>query len=464
MKITFTGAAREVTGSRHLLEINGKKVLLDCGLYQGRRSEEYSRNLHFPFNAKDIEAVVLSHAHIDHSGNTPILVKHGFDGKIFCTPATRDLCYYMLRDGGFIQEREVEYVNKRRAKKGLPPIEPLYTLADGERAFQQMETVQYERSFHVVSGMHGKFYDAGHILGSAMVYITLQDEKEKRTCTLCFTGDLGRRNLPILKDPEDIPHADYLICESTYGNRLHESMADATNKLADVVNKTVKRGGKVLVPAFALERTQEIVFELQILHDQKKIPEIPIFIDSPLSMNVTGVFREHPECFDEEAKAFFEKQKKLFQFSQVKYTRSVEESKALNALKTPCIIIASSGMCEHGRILHHLKNNIEDEKNTILLVGFMAKDTLGRKILEKRKVVNIFGDPYNVRAEVVVINAYSAHADRSDLLDFIAKREGLKKVFLVHGEEDQMAALKNALAENGIQNVEMPKLGETFEL
>lgn len=465
MKIRFCGAAREVTGSKHLLEVNGKKILLDCGLFQGHRKEADAKNREVCVDPGKLDAVILSHAHIDHSGGLPLLVKNGYKGPIFSTFATRDLCNCMLLDSAYIQEKDVEFVNKKLAKKGQELVEPLYTLADAQQTLNQFYGVGYERAFVVTDGVVCSFYDAGHILGSSLIHLVIYEKEKNLRYTLAFTGDLGRKDLPILRDPQQLPPTDYLITENTYGDRLHESILNAGSKLQDVINRTAARGGKILIPAFAVERTQEIVYHLNKLWQKKLIPDIPVYVDSPLSANVTEVFMNHPECFDKETFIeFIENRKNPFGFGRLQYTRDVADSKALNGLKGPAIIISASGMCENGRILHHLRNNIEDPKNTIMIVGFMAKDTLGRKILEKHRIVNIFGEPFNLRAEVVPMDAFSAHADRSDLLDYISRIDGLKKIFLVHGEEEQSDRFKQYLDENGFKDVLQPQRGEVFQI
>lgn len=465
MKITFLGAAKEVTGSKHLLEVNGKRILLDCGLFQGRRKEADEKNRKISVDANKIDAVILSHAHIDHSGGLPFLVKNGFNGPIYSTFATRDLCNYMLMDSAFIQEKDADYINNRMKKKGIRALEPLYTVDDAQKTLNLFYGVGYERAFVVADGVVCSFYDAGHILGSALVHLIIHEKETNKRFTLAFTGDLGRKNLPILRDPQALPPTDYLITEHTYGDRFHASILDAGKELHAVIGRTAKRGGKILIPSFSVERTQEIVYHLNILWKKKKIPDMPIFVDSPLSANVTQVFMSHPECFDAETfREFIDHADNPFGFGRLQYTRNVSESKALNDLVGPAIIISASGMCENGRILHHLRNNIEDPKNTIMIVGFMAKDTLGRKIQEKQQVVNIFGEPYHVRAEVAVMDAFSGHADRSDLLDYISKIQGVKKIFLVHGEEEQGLKFKQALLESGYKDVVQPAPGESFEL
>jgi len=466
MKIKFAGAAGEVTGSKHLITFNGKKILLDCGMFQGRRRESDEKNLHPLFDAKEIDIVILSHAHMDHSGNLPYLVKKGFKGPIYCTHATRDVANYMLLDSAAIQENEFKWMQKHRKKFEAGAMkEPFYTLEDAEKTLKLFRSVDYEQSFVVDDGVVASFYDAGHILGSALVHMIFYDKKSKKHLRFCFTGDLGRRGLPILRDPQPIPETDVLVTETTYGNRLHPPITSIDGDLATIVNEACKRGGKLLIPSFALERAQEVIYHLNLLHTAKRIPEIPIYVDSPLAGNITEVFRSHPECFDKKTfMEFIEKGDNPFGFGQLKYTRTAEESKALNEKKGPMIIIAASGMCEHGRILHHLRNNVSNPKNIVLIVGYQAEHTLGRKLVNGEKRVNIFGDPYEVRASVYVMDAFSGHADRSDLLDYITKIKKLKKIFLVHGEQTQLEFFKGALAENGFKDVHIPFLGEEVEI
>jgi len=464
MKITFLGAAKEVTGSRHLLEVNGKRILLDCGLFQGRRQEADEKNRQMLTDPTKIDAVILSHAHIDHSGGLPYLVKSGYNGPIYSTFATRDLCNYMLMDSAYIQEKDAEYVN-HRAKKKAKPVEPLYTVEDAQATLNLFYGVGYERAFVVAPGVVCSFYDAGHILGSAQIHLLVYEKEKNLRYSVGFTGDLGRKNLPILRDPQQLPSTNYLLTESTYGDRLHGSILDAGKELEGVINRTAKRGGKILIPSFSVERTQEIVYHLNLLWKDKRIPDMPIFVDSPLSANVTEVFMNHPECFDKDTfREFIDHASNPFGFGRLQYTRDVNQSKALNEMKGPMIIISASGMCENGRILHHLRNNIEDPKNTIMIVGFMAKDTLGRKIQEKQSIVNIFGEPYHLRAEVAVMDAFSGHADRSDLLDYISKIKDLKRIFLVHGEEEQGIKFKEVLFESGFKDVIQPGRGESYEV
>ncbi|MFH1284859.1 MAG: MBL fold metallo-hydrolase [Candidatus Peregrinibacteria bacterium] len=464
MEILFAGAAGEVTGSKHLISFNGKKILLDCGMFQGHRKEEYEKNSKFLFDPKELDAVILSHAHIDHSGLLPILAKSGYKGPIYCTHATRDLSNYMLTDSAYIQEREIEWLKKHnKLTKEMP--EALYGLDDAEKILKMFYAVNYEQSFTVEDGVVASFYDAGHILGSALIHMIFYDKKTKKHLKLCFTGDLGRRGLPILRDPQPIPSTDILISECTYGNRLHPALQTIEEDLATVINQVCNDGGNLIIPAFALERAQEVVYYLNLLHKKKKIPEIPIYVDSPLAGNLTEVFRAHMECFDKRtADEFIQHGENPFGFGKLHYTRSVEESKALNTKNGPMVIISASGMCEHGRILHHLKNNIENPKNVVLIIGYQAENTLGRKLVDGQKRVNILGDMHDVKAKVYVMDAFSAHADRSDLLDYIDRIEGLKKIFLVHGEHTQLDAFSQALDENGYKDVHIPSLGEKVEI
>ncbi len=466
MKIHFWGAAREVTGSRHLIEVNGKKILLDCGLFQGRRAEANEKNKNFGFDPKQIDAVILSHSHIDHSGALPYLVKKGFKGPIYSTFATRDLCNYMLMDSAYIQEKDAEYLNRKHKKRGLKKkIQPYYTVDDAKAALNQFSGVGFERAFVVTEGVVCSFYVAGHILGAASVHLFIKDQETGKNIRLGFTGDLGRKDMPLLKDPTVLPPTDALIIESTYGDRFHESMLDTKIKLKDIITRVAHRGGRIIVPAFSVERTQEFIYMCNSLWQKKEIPDIPIYVDSPLSVNITEVFMSHPECYDKHVyDEFLRDRKNPFGFGRLNYTHSVEESKALNSLHGPAIIISSSGMCEFGRILHHLKNNIEDDRNMVLIIGYMAEHTLGRKILEKQRMVKIFDKEYHLRAEVEVLNTFSGHADRSDLLDYISRVKQLKKVFVVHGEEKQSTAFENYLNEIGVKSVHLPTRGETVEL
>lgn len=466
MKLQFLGAVRTVTGSMHLLTVNGTRILLDCGLFQGRRKESFERNRNLPFDARIIDTMILSHAHIDHSGNIPSLVKNGFKGNIYATPATRDLCSAMLRDSGHIHEQDAYYVNKKRARKGLPPVEPLYTVEDATSSLSNFVTVGHNRPLPVAPGVTLTFCDAGHILGSAVTVLDIQEDS--RSSRLVFSGDLGRQGMPILRDPEPVENVDHLIIESTYGDRLHDPIETTEKALRDVIVDTYRRGGKVIVPAFSVGRTQELVYALHRLTQAKKIPNLPIFVDSPLSVNVTEIFRLHPECYDEEVNEFLESSNRRdpFGFHRLTYVRSVEESKELNFLREPAIIISASGMCEAGRILHHLKNNIEDPRNTVLIVGWQAPYTLGRRLVERQSKVKVFGEEYSLNARVKSISGFSAHADRQELLDYVKQLgpERLRTAFVVHGEEASSLALADGLRDSGVSQVTVPQPQQEIEI
>ncbi len=444
MQIIPHGAAQEVTGTCHELAFTGpdghpRRVLLDCGLFQGHRQEAAQKNFSFTFDPKtDIDAVVLSHAHMDHAGRIPVLWKRGFRGKVHCTYATVDLAAVMLSDGGYVQEQDEEFFCKYLSKSMVKCDGPLYSQHDAQSCMELFTGHNYSEWFEVVPGMRVQFFDAGHILGAAMLVIEVTENG--KTHRIGFSGDLGRSHLPIIRDPSSLPAVDTLICESTYGNRMHTPITEARTQLKAVVTETARRGGKILIPAFSLERTQEIVYDLHVLHDAGEIPPIPIIIDSPLASKVTEVFMKHPECYDENmAKDFLSKQHNPFQFSLVRYTDSVEESKALNTTPGPMIIMAGSGMCEAGRIRHHLKNELEDERNAVVAVGFMAADTLGARIVDPSLTeVKIFDAFVHKRAHITYIDAYSGHADMSDLDTWVGAIDGVKKVILVHGELAQM--------------------------
>jgi metallo-beta-lactamase family protein len=465
VKIKFLGAAQTVTGSMHLLSANGHRILLDCGLYQGRRKESFERNRQLPFDPTRIDSMLLSHAHIDHSGNIPTLVKNGYRGNIYATFATRDLCSAMLRDAAYIQEHDAAYINKKLAKAGEPLVEPLYTTVDAVNSLQHFTSVGYERPFPVAAGITATFHDAGHILGSAIV--ALDVEEGDRKFRFAFSGDLGRRDLPILRDPTYIEPVDFYITESTYGNRLHGAPAEAEKELRRVVNETYQRGGKIIIPAFSVGRTQEIVYALHRLSSARKIPELSIFVDSPLSTNVTEIFRLHPECYDQETHEFLSTSgnRDPFGFHRMRYIREVEDSKALNFLREPAVIISASGMCENGRILHHLKNNIENARNTVLIVGWQAPHTLGRRLVEREPNVRIFGQEYALNANVEVLSGFSAHADRNELLAYTAHlKDHLKQVFIVHGELESAQALAEGIREQGVPHVVVPEPGQEVEV
>jgi metallo-beta-lactamase family protein len=444
VEIEFVGAAREVTGSCHVLRVAEKTVLLDCGLFQGKRSDAQEKNLRLPVPIDEIDAIVLSHAHIDHAGRLPFLVRHGYAGTIWCTPATRDLCAVMLADSAHIQEKDAEFL----ARRGKPHVDPLYSLRHTTRAIELMVSVPYHRPFDVVPGLRVTFTDAGHILGSASVALDCTEGNETRR--LVFSGDIGRSGLAIIRDPEPPEGADVLIMESTYGNRDHESVEGARGRLAAVVRETAARGGRVLIPAFAVGRTQELVYDLHVLARAGAIPAVPIYIDSPLAIDTTSVFEMHPDVFDH-AEVLVRTVQDLFRFDLVHYTRDVEESKALAGARGPMVIIAASGMAESGRILHHLAQGASDPRNTILIVGFQAEHTLGRRIVERRPMLKIFGDEVPLRAHVEILNGYSAHADRTELgawVDRVRERSPrLRQVWLVHGEppaQDELAATLHA--------------------
>lgn len=472
MKLTFWGAARVVTGSMHQLVVGDKCYLLDCGEYQGRRMEAAERNRNFPFPCHDVSAVMLSHAHIDHSGNLPLLVKNGFDGPIYTSSATADLCRPMLEDSASLQEHDTAFLNKRNLRRkslNVPgialdePIEPLYTTEDAEATFPLFHPVALHTPTEVGPGVIYQSFEAGHIFGSTTMRLELESGGQK--VRLGFTGDLGRPGLPIIRDPEPMPPVDYLIMESTYGNRVHEPIQSVAAKLAEIVNRTYQRGGKMIVPAFAVGRTQQLVLVLHELIQADAIPKFPIFVDSPLAVNVTDVFRKHPELYDEEALKFLANHGDPFGFKLLTYVRDVNQSKALNDLHGPFMIVSASGMCEGGRVLHHLKNNIGDPRNTILLTGYQAEYTLGRKIEEQRNEVPIFGEPMRLRAEVQKLDALSGHADREEMLAWMKPiAPNLKKVFLVHGEPEQQAPFVSAIRERyGIEAI-APERGQSFDL
>lgn len=470
MKLTFWGAAQTVTGSMHELQLNGKRYLLDCGMYQGRRKDARERNANFPFPASSVDSVLLSHAHIDHSGNLPGLVKQGFTGPIYASQTTADLCEVMLADSAYIQEKDAEFLKKkghRRRSLGQDPgvevVAPLYTVQDAAATVPLFKGVPMHQPTDIGQGLNYTSYDAGHMFGSTAMMLGLEDNGKKRT--LAFSGDVGRLNLPITPDPEALPPADYLIMESTYGDRLHADLGKVEDKLAEAIVRVAARGGRIIAPAFAVGRTQQLVLVLHQLIQAGRIPGIPIFVDSPLAVNITSVFRKHQDQYDEETNAFVKNGEDPFEFSNLRYIKEVEQSKALNDLRGPMVIISASGMCEVGRILHHLKNNIENPKNMVLITGFQAENTLGRKIVDKWPEVNIFGEPVRLRAEVVKLNELSGHADQSELLAWMRPVvRGLKRVFLVHGEPMQSAALAKAIEQYHRVPVTIPKRGETVEL
>jgi metallo-beta-lactamase family protein len=466
LQIEFIGGARTVTGSQHLLHINGKKILLECGLFQGRRSETYEKNKNFKFNPAEIDALILSHAHIDHSGNIPNLVSKGFDGLIYATSATVDLCQIMLRDSAHLQEKDIEYVNKKKKKKGEEPFEPLYTLEDVEKAMQQFVGVQYNRTIDLYPGIKFMFRDAGHILGSAGVRLEIEEEGGKKI-SLGFSGDIGRPESPVIKSPDVLRDIDVLIMESTYGNRLHSPAEEVEEDFVSTINPVINRGGKIIIPAFAVGRTQTIVYMLHKLFDENRIPEIPIYVDSPLAVEATNIFRSHPECLDRETyRIFLQNGEDPFGFGRLKYIKKTEESKQLNDKPGPMIIISASGMAEGGRILHHLVNNISNPKNLILFVGYAAEHTLARRIMNGNEKVNIFGEEFEVKAQIKKMDYFSGHADQKELLDYLRLNDQnmLKNIFLVHGEEEMALPFKEKILQEGYKNVQFPASGEIINI
>jgi metallo-beta-lactamase family protein len=458
MELEFVGAAQTVTGSMHLLRVNGSVIMLDCGLYQGRRAEAAERNRSFPVPVQEISAVVLSHAHIDHSGALPILAKRGYEGPIYATPATRDLAAVMLRDAAAIQQADARFLNRQHEREGRgDTVEPLYDDEDVVSVIERFCSIPYRQSVPIVPGVRLRFLDAGHVLGSAITVLDVEEGGTTRR--VVFTGDLGRYDRPILRDPEVPEGADVLISESTYGDRLHDGVDKMDEDLALVVNKTFHRGGKLLIPSFALERAQEVIFALKKLRRGKRIPPVPVFVDSPLTVKITDIFKLHPECYDKETRALLHGRDSPFDFDGLSYIEDVEESKALTSRNEPAIIISASGMCEAGRILHHLKSAVEDEKNTVLIVGYQAQHTLGRRLVEGRLRVRIFGVERDRRAEVRVLNGFSAHADQRDLVAYAGacrEKGPLRQVVLVHGDPKPQKILAELLEGRGLPRATMP--------
>ncbi len=452
-----------MTGSQILLSVNGKKILIECGLFQGRREESYAKNQSFLFNPAEINSVILSHAHIDHSGNLPNLVKSGFKGSIYATPATIDLCKIMLKDSAFLQEKDLEWVNKIKRRGHQAEIQPLYRIQDVEATMDLFVGIDYDRTFTIGPGIEVMFRDAGHILGSAGIHLEITEGS--KTYKIGFTGDIGRPGMPLIHDPNVLRDLDILIMESTYGNRLHGNSDNIEEELAKAVCETASAGGKIIIPSFAVGRTQHLVYVLHKLFDQNRIPDMPIYVDSPLACKATEVFRNYPGYLDRETnRVFLTDNEDPFGFQRLSYVNDVEESKKLNHMTFPHVIISGSGMAEGGRILHHLRNNVHNPKNLVLFVGYAAKETLARKIIDGQRVVKIFGEEHTVKCKTKIMDAFSAHADRRNLLDYVGLNSPsrLEHIFLVHGEPDQSLPLRDGLRSKGFRNVHYPAQGEIF--
>ncbi len=464
MQLQFLGAIRTTTGSMYLLVANGHTLLLECGLFQGKREESIERNRRFPFDVHSVEAVILSHAHIDHCGNLPNLCRQGFTGSIYCTFATRDLASVMLEDSAEIQRADAEFISRKRAKHNLPPVEPLYSASDAELAVRQFIGLNYDRPIQVVDGVTVTFRDAGHILGSAQVCLEVRENG--RAKRFLFSGDIGRGHDEILRDPAPVTDVDYLMVESTYGGREHIAKPGANEEVGRLVRETLASNGKVIIPSFSVGRTQDIVYTLHLLTDAGQLPKVPIFVDSPLSVNATEVYRLHPECFNAEVYRFLREKSNPFGMENLTYIRELAHSMKLNELKEPAIIISASGMCEAGRIRHHLKNHIGNPSNLVLFIGYCAEHTLGAQILAGNKIVNIFGEPHPVRAKIASIDSYSGHADKHELQQYLAKLSGeMKRIFVIHGEEAQSLAFAETLRLLKPQSdVLVPVLNQTVEL
>lgn len=465
MKISFLGAAREVTGSKHLIETNfGKKILLDCGMYQGKGMETDALNRDLGFSPSEIDNVLLSHAHIDHSGLIPYIYKLGFRGSVICTSATRDLCAVMLADAGYIQEYDTKIFNKKRARRGQPPVEPLFTKRDALECMELFISIDYDRKFRIDDTTKVKFTNTGHMLGGAVVNIEIiENEQLKR---IAYTGDIGRPSNRILRPPDPFPQADILITESTYGDRLHKAQSEAEVDLLKVMTDTcVDKGGKVIIPSFSVGRTQEIVYSLNNLFNERRLPRVDIFVDSPLAINATEVFRMHPECFNEDILQVMEEDPDPFGFNTLFYVQRAEDSKKLNHYTKPCVIISASGMMEAGRVKHHLANNISNERNTILAVGYCSPPTLGARILRGEKAVSIHGNMYEVKAEIRRIDSFSGHGDYKEMLQFLEcqDKEKLQQVVVVHGEYKAQQSYRNTLASEGYKNIIVPEVGDMIE-
>lgn len=465
MKIEFYGAAQVVTGSKHLITTkSGTRILLDCGLFQGSDQDSHYMNRHFGFNPQKVDYVILSHAHIDHTGLLPRLVGEGFTGKIFATPATKSLCEIMLMDSAYIQENDVKYVNKRRKKRGEELLDPLYDTNDVQKTLAQFHTVRLHNEYKIDDEISFSYTDAGHILGSTSVHLTIKEEREKK---LTFTGDIGRPGDIILRSPQPFRQADYIICESTYGDKLHEPLGDTQKHLLRIVHETcVEKKGKLIIPAFSVDRTQELIYQLDQLSSSGKLPQIKVYVDSPLSVKATMVMKEHDECFNPDILEYIEKDGDAFGFPNLYYISKVEDSKKINKSKEPCIIISSSGMAEAGRIKHHIANNILSPNNTILIVGYCSPSSLGGALKRGEKEVRIFGEDYQVKAQVESIDAFSAHADYNEIIDYLSCQDPkqVRKMFLVHGDMEAQESLKEKLHNEGFKKIEIPEMGEEFEV
>ncbi len=462
--ITSFGAAREVTGSKHMLEAAGARILVDCGVFQGRREESRRRNETFPFDLASLTACVNTHGHLDHCGSYPLLARRGYRGRIWATSATADVARLVMADSARIQVADARHLEKRIRKSPgdrRKVVPPLYDESDADAAADRYRPVAYHERFDVAPGISATLLDAGHILGSAIVRFDIVEDGREAT-TIVFTGDMGRRGTPILRDPEVVADADWLVCESTYGERLHDDMSLAAEELAEVVQDTVARGGRVIIPSFAIGRTQELVYHLHVLHESGRIPPVPVYVDSPMALAATNVFRKHTECYDEETvRRFLDHGESPFSFAALRYVSTPEESRSLNGTRDPCVIISASGMCEAGRILHHLEHSIGERRNTVLVVGFMAEHTLGRALADRRPEVRIFGEPHALKARVKILNAFSAHADRGEIGEYVKLMDPsrLKGVLLVHGEQKAQDMLAAHLRSLGVRRVESMEAG-----
>lgn len=464
MKLGFHGAAQTVTGSMHLIEANGAKILLDCGLYQGKRRESIERNRSFPFDPKTIDAVILSHAHIDHSGNLPNLIKQGFSGLIYCVHATAELTDLMVRDSGHIQEKQAESASYHNSKRGEPPVDPLYTEEDAKEVEPLLQPIHYGEAFEPAKGFVAKFNDAGHILGSASISLHVEEKRIKKH--IWFSGDIGRRGMPILRDPvlpsDDV---DVLLMESTYGDKPHRGHEQAYIEMRDTIKRTIQRGGKVIIPSFAVGRAQELVYNLNLMYERGEVPKVPVYVDSPLAVDASKIFKRHNECFDEEMNELIRTGHPALEFKHLTYVHNLEESKALNSRTDPMIIISASGMAEAGRIVYHIRWALEDKRNTIMIVSWQAPETLGRRLAEKETHIKIFGETYKRNAEIATVGGLSAHAGQDLLTEYAVQvKDSAEYVFLVHGEEKGAKPLMEKLKENGMKRVFYPGLHTSVAL